>query len=276
MREGFHEGEALKRGVSSTKLVRWASSRQISLLRWLIPALYLLASLAQGAIVYGRLPFALVLEDLAFSLAVFTIVWLILTPVARSHQEFGEQSLEVISSLISAAEAKDPYAGGHSKSVAHKAVVIAQWMGLPSEEIGTLRVAALLHDIGKIGIPEAILHKPSNLTRTEFKVLESHPQVSVDIIKGLKPFASAMPAILHHHERYDGAGYPEGLRGEEIPLLARVLAVANSIDAMEADRPYRKALTRAEIQVTLEEGAGSQWDSGVVEAALRVLEEDKI
>jgi len=177
----------------------------------------------------------------------------------------------MITALISLTEAKDPYAGGHSLNVAERAVAIGEMMGLSGEEIEDLRVAALLHDIGKIGIPSEVLHKPSRLTMAEFEVIKSHPAASVEVVQAWEPLAATIPAILHHHERYDGKGYPDGLKGEEIPLLARVLAVANSIEAMSWERPYRAAMTREEIMATLKEGAGSQWDPQVVEAALKML-----
>ena len=252
------------------KREKWTSYAWVSLLRWLISGFYFCAWLG-----YRLFREALNLDTLPLDfvfLSSLVVLWLILTLVLRAQRKLREVSLKMITALISLTEVKDPYAGGHSLHVAEKAVAIGEVMGLSREEIEDLRVAALLHDIGKIGMPSEVLHKPSRLTMAEFEVMKSHPAASVEIVQAWEPLASTIPTILHHHERYDGKGYPHGLKGEEIPLLARVLAVANSIEAMSSERPYRPAITREEIIATLKEGAGSQWDPRVIEAAIKVVE----
>jgi HD-GYP domain-containing protein (c-di-GMP phosphodiesterase class II) len=249
---------------------KWTLYAWVSLLRWLIPGFYFCAGLGYR-LFRGVLSFSTLLLDFLLSSFLFLVLWLTSTLLLRVQRRVREQSLKMIVALLSLVEAKDPYASGHSSDVAKRAVSIGKVMGLSKEEIEDLRVAALLHDIGKIGIPNEVLHKPSRLTMAEFEVMKSHPAASVKIVQAWEPFAAAIPAILHHHERYDGTGYPHGLKGEEIPLLAKVLAVANSIEAMSSERPYRPPLRREEIMATLKEGASSQWDPRAVEAALKVL-----
>jgi putative nucleotidyltransferase with HDIG domain len=253
------------------KREKWRSYAWVSLLRWLIPGIYFCAWLGYQLFAEA-LGLDFLLLDFGLSFFLFVVLWLASTLVFRAERRVREQSLKMITALTSLTEAKDPYAGGHSLNVAEKAVAIGEVMGLSKAEIENLRAAALLHDIGKIGIPSEVLHKPSRLTMAESEVMKSHPAASVEIVQTLEPLAVTIPAILHHHERYDGQGYPDGLKGEKIPLLARVLAVANSIEAMSSDRPYRLAMTREEMIAALKEGAGSQWDPRVVQAALKVLE----
>jgi len=253
------------------KREKWTPYGWVSLLRWLIPAFYFCAWLGYRLFREG-LSLGILLLDFVLSSFLFVVLWLISALALRAQRRLREQSLKMIAALISLTEAKDPYAGGHSLNVAEKAVAIGKVMGLSQGEIEDLQAAALLHDIGKIGIPSEVLHKPSRLTMAEFEVMKSHPAASAKIVQAWEPLATTIPAILHHHERYDGQGYPDRLKGEEIPLLARVLAVANSIEAMSAERPYRPAMTREEMIAALKEGAGSQWDPQVVDAALKVLE----
>lgn len=253
------------------KRAKWTPYAWVSVLRWLIPGSYFCAWLGYR-LFREELNLNTLLLDFVLSSFLFAVLWLISTLILRAQRKLREQSLKMITALISLTEAKDPYAGGHSLNVAERAVAIGKVMRLSKEEIEDLRVAALLHDIGKIGIPSEVLHKPSRLTMAEFEVMKSHPAASVEIVGALEPLAATIPTILHHHERYDGEGYPGGLKGEETPLLARVLAVADSIEAMSSERPYRPAMTREEIIATLKEGAGSQWDPRVIEAALKMLE----
>ncbi|MFQ6000338.1 MAG: GAF domain-containing protein [Anaerolineae bacterium] len=193
---------------------------------------------------------------------------------ARAYEELKALNLQTIEALARAVEAKDPYTAGHSTVVTDHAVAIAERMGLAAEEIETLRMAGLLHDIGKIGIPGSVLNKPSRLTSAEFIMIQSHPVISAEIIGKVKPLTGTVPVIRHHHERYDGTGYPDGLKEEETPLLARILAVADGFEAMTSDRPYRKAFTVEEAIEELKAGAGTRWDPAVVEAFLEILEEE--
>jgi HD-GYP domain-containing protein (c-di-GMP phosphodiesterase class II) len=138
-----------------------------------------------------------------------------------------------------------------------------------------LRVAALLHDIGKIGIPDSALNKPARLTSAEFLMVKAHPVITAQIVGKIEALAHLVPIIRHHHERWDGTGYPDGLKGDDIPLLARILAVADGFEAMTSERPYRRARSEEEALAELKKCAGSQWDPKVVEAFLQMLEEDR-
>ncbi len=189
---------------------------------------------------------------------------------ARAYQELKDLNLQTITALATAIEAKDPYTGGHSLGVTEKAVAIAQEMGLPEEEIEKLRVAGLLHDTGKIGIPDSVLNKPGRLTAAEYVMIKVHPAISADIVGKIEGLTHLVPIIRHHHEWYDGNGYPDGLKEEEIPLGARILAVADGFDAMMAERPYRTAKSREEALAEIRAGAGTQWDPKVVKAFLAV------
>ena len=169
------------------------------------------------------------------------------------------------SSLARAVDARDVYTGSHSSRVAELAAKIAQRMSLPGEEIELTRLAGSLHDLGKLAIPEEILRKPGPLTDAERLVLERHPQIGYRMLEslGVDPVADW---VLHHHERWDGAGYPEGLPGERIPLGARIIFVADAYDAMTSERVYRSRLTDEEALEELERCAGSQFDPSVVQA----------
>lgn len=189
---------------------------------------------------------------------------------ARAYQRVEEQNLQIITALATAVEARDPYTSGHSQKVTEHAVAIAQELGLPENEIENLRWASLLHDIGTIGISDVVLSKPTTLTAAEDVMIKAHPAISADIVGKIEGLVCLVPVIRHHHERWDGTGYPDGLKGEEIPLLARILAVADSFDAMTSERPYRWALTKDEVLAELKKGAGTHWDPEVVKVFLEL------
>ena len=176
--------------------------------------------------------------------------------------------------LAQAVEAREPYAHGHSERVGLLSVEIAIEMGCSDEMIKQLQVAARIHDIGKIVIPDYILFKPGPLTPAEFNEIKRHPTVAVDIIRYLDQFPGVIPLVEGHHEWYNGEGYPNRLKGDEIPLGARILAVADAYDAMTCPRPYRERLSSEEATRNLAAGAWTQWDPVVVEAALEVLERE--
>ncbi len=171
-----------------------------------------------------------------------------------------------LKALVRSLEAKDPYTKEHSHRVTQVAVSIATIMECNPEELDSLRFAGPLHDIGKIGISDQILMKPGKLTKDEYEIIKSHPVIGAEIVGhlGLLPVEKAI--IRHHHERWDGKGYPDGLKQEEIPLLSRILAVADTFDAMTSCRPYRKALSIQEAEQEIKRNAGSQFDPVVVEA----------
>ncbi len=173
--------------------------------------------------------------------------------------------IEVVTSLASAIDAKDEYTKDHSSSVSRYSVALARAINLSEKEIERIKLGALLHDIGKIGIPEDVLTKPSKLTDEEFKIIQQHPTIGVEKILEPNPLLhDLIPIVKYHHERWDGEGYPCKLKGEEIPLAARIVAVADTYHALISDRPYRKGLDIEKACSILEEGAGSQWDKELV------------
>jgi HD-GYP domain-containing protein (c-di-GMP phosphodiesterase class II) len=185
------------------------------------------------------------------------------------------ESLQIgaLRALINAVDAKDSYTCGHSDRVALISKRLGEELGLDRHECEQLYVAGLLHDIGKIGIPDRVLRKPGSLTRTEFAQIQRHAERGHAILKHLTHLHHALPAVLHHHERWDGQGYPRGLAGDAIPLAARIIAVADSYDAMTSFRPYRKAMPEQRAEAILRNGSGTQWDVEVVQAFFRILPE---
>ena len=191
----------------------------------------------------------------------------------RLYERLQDTYLGAIGSLAAAIEARDPYTVGHSARVTQYAVAIAESMGLSSEEVEELRLAGLLHDLGKIGVPDSILNKAGRLSEEEYSAIKMHPALSMRIIEPLPHLGNIIPIIYHHHERYDGNGYMDGKAGDKIPLGARIIAVEDSFEAMTSDRPYRKALSREEAMSELSRNAGSQFDPEVVHHFLALLEE---
>jgi putative nucleotidyltransferase with HDIG domain len=175
--------------------------------------------------------------------------------------------------LMAAVEAKDPHTRLHSTHVAHYAVAIGRRLGLERRRLGTIRAAALLHDVGKIGVPDAILTKPGPLDTAEYETVKKHPQTGVDILEHFTFLDEAREIILHHHERHDGHGYPHGLGGDEIPLGARLLAAADAIETMFSPRSYKRAYSLQRVQSEIARGAGLQFDPIVADAALDWLSE---
>lgn len=195
---------------------------------------------------------------------------------ARNSQLFREREdllLGVVRALINAVDAKDAYTCGHSDRVALIAQRIARKMNLGTAECERIYMAGLLHDIGKIGIPDDVLCKAGRLTDAEYDVIKQHPEIGYSILRHVKQLEYVLPGVLHHHESYDGTGYPHGLSGESIPLYGRVLAVADAFDAMTSTRSYRRAMDREKAKDILREGSGSQWDPLAVEAFFEALPE---
>jgi putative nucleotidyltransferase with HDIG domain len=182
----------------------------------------------------------------------------------------------VVRALMRAVEARDRYLRGHADRVVRYAVAIAQKMGCPSELTEGVKVAARLHDIGRVSISDMILLKPGPLTELETEIVRTHPIVAAQILDALDFPWSVKPAVRYHHERLDGSGYPEGLIGDEIPLGARVLGVADVMAAMTADRPYREARTKEEAISELEVNAAIKYDSEVVRALVGVLRQGTV
>jgi len=181
-------------------------------------------------------------------------------------------SLSVIYALVSAVEAKDPYTYGHSKKVNTYAVALAGAIGLSPDEVSKVSTAALLHDIGKIGIPDKVLNKKGKLSGEDWEAIKAHPRLGANIVGTMPHLVPYVNSILHHHERWDGGGYPEGLKGEEIPIEARILAIVDSFEAMTSVRPYRPALSLEQVVKELRQGAGLQFDPKLVEVFIGIIE----
>jgi HD-GYP domain-containing protein (c-di-GMP phosphodiesterase class II) len=177
----------------------------------------------------------------------------------------------IASSLIEALEAKDPYIKEHLRAVSGLALRIGSEVSLPGEQMEALTSGALLHDVGKIGIPDRILQKSGRLTEEEYAEIKRHPLLGVSILTPATELASALPVVRHHHERFDGKGYPDGLRGEDIPLIARIVSVADAFDSMIRDRPYGYGISRKAALREIEENAGTQFDPLIVRALLEIV-----
>jgi putative nucleotidyltransferase with HDIG domain len=191
---------------------------------------------------------------------------------ARHYAELQEMLFGITRAMASAIDAKSPWTRGHSERVAHHAQTLGRELGLDEGTLQSLRLACLLHDIGKIGIDEAILDKPGRLDADELARIREHAVLGEAILRSIRPFAHILPVVRHHHERWDGAGYPDGLAGEAIPLLARITAVADTWDAMTAERPYRAVRSRPDAIDEIRREAGRQFDPSVAAAFLALLE----
>jgi HD-GYP domain-containing protein (c-di-GMP phosphodiesterase class II) len=183
---------------------------------------------------------------------------------ARLYEEMRTLFISTVATLANAIDAKSPWTKGHSERVMGIAVRLAEEMKLPEEQVERIRLGGLLHDIGKIGVIEALLEKPEQLSEDEFPPIRLHPVKGVEILAPIEQLQDILPGIRHHHERFDGSGYPDGLRGEDIPLEARIIAVADAFDAMVATRPYKTGWTVARAREELQRCAGSQFDPRVV------------
>jgi HD-GYP domain-containing protein (c-di-GMP phosphodiesterase class II) len=184
------------------------------------------------------------------------------------YAEQREMFVGTIRALSAAIDAKDHYTRGHSERVAVMAWRLAQAFGMSDEEAERVRIAGIVHDVGKIGVRETVLRKPGRLTDEEFEQVKQHPRVGHTILKDIAPLADVLPGVLHHHERWDGRGYPDGLAGDRIPQLGRLLAVADSFDAMSSNRAYRPALPREKVLAEIAECAGTQFDPRFAEVFL--------
>jgi putative nucleotidyltransferase with HDIG domain len=220
--------------------------------------------------------------------AVFAILWALLALLVRgassllqrqnqqlrkrskdlleAYGKLEQSSLEAIESLNATVEAKDPYTAGHSLRVQRIAVAIGEELDLSKDRREPLRLGALFHDIGKLGVPDAVLTKPARLTKEEFELIKRHSDEGARIVGKFGPLRATVPLIRHHHERWDGRGYPDGLAGDEIPLEAAILALADAWDAMTTDRPYHHALTLEEAFAEVRDGRGTQFAPVVVDA----------
>ena len=191
-----------------------------------------------------------------------------LTAQMRSHLNCSMANFSMLNALVTAVDTKDRYTRRHSEDVMSYSYQIAHEMGLGDDDCNLVLTAALLHDVGKIGVPNYILRKPGKLTDEEYKAIKQHPMMGAVIVGAVSGLEETLDAIRHHHERWDGKGYPYGLRGEDIPVLARLMAVADAYSALTTDRPYRKGMDAVRALAILEDGAGTQWDPSCVSAFL--------
>lgn len=191
-------------------------------------------------------------------------------------QSWQRQTSEALTALITALEAREPYTKGHSVRVAKYSLAIADQLGLNEQDRHQLHMSALLHDIGKIGVPDSILLKEGKLTHEEFAVMKTHPEIGARILSNVESLSQMLPIIRHHHERHDGQGYPDGLSGAAIPLLARIISVADTYDAMTTTRPYRKSLTPEEARNELLSLRNVQWNREIVDAFIVIMENKRL
>jgi len=199
--------------------------------------------------------------------------------VERTLERAGRSELlapTLTSALANAIDAREQGMRGHFERLTLLAMRLSLALGLGEEEIETIRLGALLHDVGKIGVPDGVLSKATSLTPEETELMQAHTVIGDDMLAPIDLLAAVRPIVRNHHERWDGSGYPDGLAGKEIPLGARIMAVADAVEAMSASRVYREPLSEPAIVRELERGRGSQWDPAVVDLVLRLIETDAI
>ncbi len=189
----------------------------------------------------------------------------------KEHHTLQNSYLTAINALAFAIEARDNYTRGHSERVAMYAVWLGERLGFGRKRLRLMQHCCRLHDVGKIGVPDKILLKPGRLTLEERAQVEFHPVYGAEILGDLKFISKGLPQILHHHERYDGKGYPYGLKKDRIPLDVRVISVADAFDAMTSDRPYRKALTTEEVIAEFKRNSGTQFDPRIAKLLIKLI-----
>jgi HD-GYP domain-containing protein (c-di-GMP phosphodiesterase class II) len=195
---------------------------------------------------------------------------------AQTHQALQELFWDLVGAIVAMLDARNPYTRGHSERVTDFAVAIAREMGLSEEHCERIRLSGLLHDIGKVGIPDAILLKEGRLTDVEFAMMKQHPEIGYRILAPIKQMRPYLDGVRYHHERLSGRGYPLGLKGEEIPLDARILAVADVFDALTSDRPYRAAMEPSKAIEIIRRDVPNEFDPDVFAAFLRAWKKGKI
>ena len=195
---------------------------------------------------------------------------------ARLYHELEETFFQTAESLAEAIEKRDPYTGGHTRRVGKYSLAIARHLRLNRLERKWLKIASALHDIGKIGIEDCILRKPHQLSQEEFNAIKLHSNMGAEILKHIRQLKEIIPGVKYHHEKMNGKGYPDGLKGEKIPILAKIVAVADTYDAMTTDRPYRAALSRETAVKELRRCAGTQFDRKVVQAFIQANRKGQI
>ena len=191
--------------------------------------------------------------------------------LANTNEKLERAYLDTVQTLRYTVEAKDPYTRGHSDRVSAFSVLLGKELGVSSEDLKTLEIGGLFHDIGKIGIPDSILLKEAKLTDDEYSQIKNHPSIGAHILCNAIVFQNILPIVKHHHERYDGNGYPSKLVGEQIPYLARIAAVSDSFDAMTSKRTYRNAMPIEDVKQEIKRCSGTQFDPNIAEAFLNIL-----
>ena len=191
--------------------------------------------------------------------------------LANTNEKLERAYLDTVQTLRYTVEAKDPYTRGHSDRVSAFSVLLGKELSVSSEDLKTLEIGGLFHDIGKIGIPDSILLKEAKLTDDEYSQIKNHPSIGAHILCNAIVFQNILPIVKHHHERYDGNGYPSKLVGEQIPYLARIAAVADSFDAMTSKRTYRNAMPIEDVKQEIKRCSGTQFDPNIAEAFLNIL-----
>ena len=194
--------------------------------------------------------------------------------LSNTYEKLEKAYLDSIQTLRYTVEAKDPYTRGHSDRVSAYSVLIGEKLGLSEDDLKTLRVGGLFHDIGKIGIPDSILLKESKLTDDEYSEIKSHPAIGAHILCNAEVFKDIIPIVKHHHERYDGRGYPGQLKGEDIPYFARIATIADAFDAMTSKRTYRNSLPIDIVRAEIEKNLGTQFDPKIGKVFLDILNND--
>ena len=196
--------------------------------------------------------------------------------LSKKNEQIERMTTQSITTFANALDAKDPYTEGHSERVSAYSTRLARELGLSEDEIDNIRLVALLHDIGKIGVPDSVLKKPGRLTDEEFGMMKQHTVVGSEIIKDINSIPGVVIGARYHHERYDGRGYPDGLKGEDIPFIARIIAVADAFDAMTSNRIYRKHLSTEQVLSELEKGSGTQFDPTIARLLIDMLKSGAI
>ncbi|MBF8251384.1 MAG: metal dependent phosphohydrolase [Deltaproteobacteria bacterium] len=195
---------------------------------------------------------------------------------ARLMEDLRQTFYETAEALAEAIEKRDPYTGGHTKRVLTYSMAAAGYMGLSPEEMEQLKLSAILHDIGKIGVEDRVLRKQASLNDEEFGLMKTHPRMGAEIMQHVKKLKYVIPGMKYHHERFDGKGYPEGLKDVEIPLIARIISVADTFDAMTSDRPYRKGLSDEAAISELLKFSAIQFDPDVVDISLKDIDISRV
>lgn len=194
--------------------------------------------------------------------------------VIAQHEKLEKISMQIMKALSGAIDAKDTYTKGHSIRVAEYSREIARRIGLSEKAQDDIYMIGLLHDVGKIGVPDAIINKPAKLTDEEYAVIKQHPGMGAEILKNITEFPKLSTGARWHHERYDGRGYPDGISGQEIPMEARIIAIADAYDAMSSRRSYRNVLPQAQVRSEVEKGKGTQFDPVYAEIMLNMIDDD--